>query len=77
MDFSGIPAFPIHSSAMSVRDGLKLLSRHEFAVIVFAASGISAHSRTVARTQLTAVVEWSGKGKKTILHQDCCNPKRH
>jgi len=76
MAISGIPAFPIHSSAMTVRDGLKSLSRHEFAVIVFAASGISAYSRSFARARLTAVVEWSEKGRKTILHQDCCSSKR-
>ena len=75
MAFNGIPSFPIHSSEMTVRAGLKLLSQHEFAVIVFAASGISAHSRGVARARVTVAVEWSNKGRKTILHQDCCGPK--
>jgi hypothetical protein len=46
-------------------------------VIIFAASGISAHSRVFKRARVTFAVEWSKKGKRTILHQDCCNPKLH
>src|ERR1700739_49623 len=75
MALNEIPPFPIHSSEMTVLARRKLLSQHEFAVIVFAASGISAHSRRVARATMTAAVEWSKKGKKTIVHQDCCNSK--
>jgi hypothetical protein len=75
MAFNGIPPFSVHSTEMTVRAGRKLLSQHEYAVIVFAASGVSAHSRSVARARMIAAVEWSNKGKKTILHQDCCSPK--
>ena len=67
MAFSKIPAFPIHSPTVNVRQGLKSLSRHVFAVIVFAASGISARSQSFAWSGLTVVVEWSEKGKKTIF----------
>jgi hypothetical protein len=48
----------------------KLLSEQEFSVVVFAASGISANSRSAAKARITAMVEWSNKGKKSILHQD-------
>lgn len=75
MALKGIPAFSIHSAEGPIPIGPKFLSEHEFGVIVFAASGISAHSRLVAKARITAAVEWSAKGKKTILHQDCCNPK--
>lgn len=71
MALNEIPPFSIHSAEMIVRDGRKFLSEQEFAVIIFAASGISAHSRRVARARITAVVEWSKKGKKTILHKGC------
>lgn len=71
MAFNGIPPFKIHSAEMTVHIGRKFLSQHEWAVIIFAASGISAHSRRVAKARITAVIEWSNKGKKTILHQDC------
>jgi hypothetical protein len=70
MALNGIPPFSIHSAEMTVHSGRKFLSQHEFGVIVFAASGISAHSRLVARARITAVVEWSRKGKKSILHKD-------
>jgi hypothetical protein len=60
---------------MTVRIGEKFLSEQEFVVVLFAATGISACSRRVARARLTFAVEWSDKGKRTILHQDCCNPK--
>jgi hypothetical protein len=75
MALNGIPPFGVHSTKMTVRAGRKLLSQHEFAVLVFAASGISAHSRSVARARFTAAIEWSKKGKTTILHQDCCSSK--
>jgi hypothetical protein len=45
-------------------------------VTVFAASGISANSRSAAKVRITAMVEWSDKGKKSILHQDCFRYKR-
>lgn len=70
MDINGLPIFPIHSSEMKIQSGRKCLSQHEFGVIVFAASGVSAHSRLVAKARITAAVEWSKKGKKTILHKD-------
>jgi len=64
---------------MTVSTGRKFLSEQEFSVVVFAATGIPARSRRVAKARLTLAVEWSDKGKKTILHQnccgDCCNPK--
>jgi len=75
MDPKGMPVFSIHSSGREIHVGRKFLSQHEFIVIAFAATGISAHSRGVARARVTFAVEWSKKGKKTILHQDCCNPK--
>lgn len=75
MSFNDIPPFSIHCSEVTVRTGRKSLSEQEFAVVVFAATGISARSRRVARARLTFAVEWSDKGKRTILHQDCCNPK--
>lgn len=75
MDFNEIPPFPIMCTEMTVRTEQKFLSELEFVVVVFAATGIPAHSRRVARARLTFAVEWSKKGKKTILHQDCCNPK--
>lgn len=75
METDGIPTFSIHTSERRVRIGRKFLSEHEFSVIVFAASGISANSRRVAKARMTAVVEWSNKGKRTILHQDCCSSK--
>ena len=75
MDSNEIFPFSAHRDAVMVESGQKLLSQHEYAVIIFAASGISAQSRMVARARVTAAVEWSKKGKKTILHQDCCNPK--
>jgi hypothetical protein len=75
MALNGIPPFGVHSTKMAVRAGRKLLSQHEFSVIVFAASGISARSRRVAKARFTTAVEWSKKGKKTILHQDCCSSK--
>jgi len=75
MNFNEIPPFPIHCSEMTVRVGQKFLSEQEFVVVLFAATGISARSRRIARARLTFAVEWSDKGKKTILHQDCCNPK--
>ena len=75
MALNEIPPFGVHSTEMTVRAGRKLLSQQEFAVIVFAASGISARSRIVAGARFTTAVEWSRKGRKTILHQDCCSPK--
>lgn len=70
MALDGIPAFSIHTSRMAVRVRTKLLSEQEFSVAVFAASGISAHSRLAAKARITAVVEWSARGKKSIVHQD-------
>lgn len=75
MEGNGMPTFAIHTSEKRVRIGRKFLSELEYSVVVFAASGISAHSRRVAKARMTAVVEWSKKGKKTILHQDCCSSK--
>lgn len=75
METDGIPTFSIHTSERRVRIGRKFLSEHEYSVIVFAASGISARSRRVAKARMTAVVEWSKKGKQTILHQDSCSSK--
>lgn len=79
MGFNEIPPFPIYCTEMTVRTGQKFFSEQEFAVVVFAATGISANSRRVARARVTFAVEWSNEGKKTILHQDwdkdCCNPK--
>lgn len=75
MDFNEIPPFPIYCTEIAVRTGQKFLSEQEFAVVVFAATGISARSRRIAKARLTFAVEWSDKGKRTILHQDCCNPK--
>ena len=69
MASKGMRAFSIHSAEMVVPIGPKFLSEQEFGVIVFAASGISAHSRVVARARITAAIEWSKKGKKTILHK--------
>ena len=81
MDFKDIPLFPISCTAMTVRTGKKFLSELEFSVVLFAATGIPARSRRVARARLTFAVEWSDEGKKTILHQDWgkdrCNPKLH
>jgi hypothetical protein len=78
LDFNDIPPFPISCTEMTVRVGEKLLSEQEFVMVLFAATGISARSRRVARACLTLAVEWSDKGKRTILHQDCRNPKlRH
>jgi hypothetical protein len=67
---SELPAFPIRSSVTLVRRGLKSLSRHEFCVIVFATSGIPTYSRSFAQARLTAVIEWTDKGKKTILDKN-------
>ena len=75
MDFNEIPAFPVQCTTVTARERPKFLSQHEFAVVVCAASGISAHSRVYKRARVTFAVEWSKKGKKTILHQDCCNPQ--
>ena len=75
MDSNDIPPFPICCAEMTVRSGQKILSEQEFVVVLFAATGISARSRRIARARLTFAVEWSDKGKRTILHQDCCNPK--
>ena len=75
MDLNEIPPFAVHCATVSVHDAQKFLSQYEFGVIVCAASGISAHSRVSKRARVTFAVEWSKKGKKTILHQDCCNPK--
>jgi hypothetical protein len=75
LDFNDIPPFPISCTEMTVRVGEKLLSEQEFVMVLFAATGISAGSRRVARASQTFAIEWSDKGKKTILHQDCCNPK--
>ena len=79
MDLNEIPLFPIQCTEMTVRIGPKFLSEQEFGVVVFAATGISSGSRRVGRARLTFAVEWSGQGKKAILHQDCgrdrCNSK--
>jgi len=75
LDFNDIPPFPISCTELTVRVGEKLLSEQEFVVVLFAATGISALSRRVAKARLTFAVEWSAKGKRTIVHQDCCNPK--
>jgi hypothetical protein len=75
MDFSEIRTFPVQCTTVAARKRPKFLSQYEFAVIVCAASGISAYSREFKRARVTFAVEWSKKGKKTILHQDCCNPK--
>jgi len=79
LNFNEIPPFPICCAEMTVSTGRKFLSEQEFSVVVFAATGIPARSRRVAKARLTFAVEWSDKGKKTILHQnccgDCCNPK--
>jgi hypothetical protein len=75
MNSNEIPPFAVQCTAMTVRIGPKFLSEQEFAVVVFAATGISARSRNIGRARLTFAVEWSDKGKRTILHQDCCNPK--
>jgi len=75
MDINEIFPFSAHCEAVRVPSDQKFLSQYEYAVIIFAASGISAHSRVKKRARVTFAVEWSKKGKKTILHQDCCNPK--
>ena len=75
MDFNEIPPFPICCTEMTVRAGQKFLSELEFRVVVFAATGVPARSRSIAKARVTFAVEWSNKGKKTILHQDCCNLK--
>lgn len=49
MAVNGIRPFSVHSSGRAVNIGLKLLSQAEFAVIIFAASGISARSRWVVQ----------------------------
>ena len=81
MDFNDLPPFPISCAAITVRSGQKILSELEFVVVLFAATGIPARSRRVAKARLTLAVEWSEEGKKTILHQDWgkdrCNPKLH
>lgn len=69
MALKGIPSFSIHFAGMTVHTGRKIVCEQEYGVVIFAASGISAHSRRVARARVTAVVEWSDKGKKTILHK--------
>jgi hypothetical protein len=71
----GITAFSIHSAKTMAGIGPKCLSEEEFRVVICAASGVSASSRAFKRARVTFAVEWSRKGKKTILHQDCCNPK--
>ena len=75
MDGNEMDAFPVCCTTVSVRERQKFLSQYEFGVIVCAASGISAHSRLRKRARVTFAVEWSKKGKRTILHQDCCSPK--
>lgn len=70
MDFKDIPPFPVYCTELTVRTGQKFLSEQEFVVVVFAATGISARSRRIAKARLTFAVEWSEEGKKTILHQD-------
>ena len=70
MALNGIPAFPIHSAKFRPGIGPKFLSKYEFAVIIFAASGVSASSRRIGTARITAAVEWSGKGKKSIVHKD-------
>ena len=75
MEGNEIFPFSAHCDAAMVGSDQKCLSQYEYAVIIFAASGISAQSRSVARARMTAAVEWSKKGKKTILHQDSCNSK--
>lgn len=75
MDSNEIFPFSAHCDAVTVGSDQKFLSQYEYVVIIFAATGISAQSRSVARARVTAAVEWSKKGKRTILHQDCCNPK--
>lgn len=75
MDRNDFSPLSIYCTEVLVRERQKFLSQHEFAVIVCAASGIAARSRVFKRARVTFAVEWSKKGKKTILHQDCCNPK--
>ncbi len=68
MDLNEVSPFTIHCAGVMARGERKFLSQHEFAVIVFAASGISAQSRVFKMVRVTAAVEWSKKGKRTILH---------
>lgn len=70
MALNEIRPFSVHSAQIMDGIGPKFLSKYEFSVIIFAASGISAHSRRIARARITAAVEWSGKGKRMILHKD-------
>ena len=79
MDLNEIPPFPICCTELTVRTGQKFLYELEFVVVIFAATGIPARSRRAAKARLTFAIEWSDKGKRTILHQDLgrdrCNPK--
>lgn len=75
MAANGMPTFAIHTPKRRIRIGRKFLSELEYSVLVFAASGISARSQRVAKARVTFAVEWSEKGKRTILHQDCRSSK--
>ncbi len=77
MDLNDLPPFPISCTAMTVRSGQKFLSEQEFVVVLFAATGIPARSRRIAKARLTLAVEWSEEGKKTILHQDLGRDRRN
>ncbi len=62
---------------MTARTGQKFLSDLEFVVVLFAATGIPARTRRIARARLTLAIEWSEEGKKTILHQDLGRDRRN
>jgi hypothetical protein len=65
----GIPAFAVHSFVMTEPVHKMFLCRHEFNVLVYAASRVSAEAVNAGHSRLTGMAEWSREGKKSILHQ--------
>jgi hypothetical protein len=63
MAIKGIPPFAIHSFVMTEPESEMLLCEHEFTVLVFAASRVSAESVNAEFSRLTGMAKWSESGK--------------
>jgi hypothetical protein len=75
MAFNGIPPFAIHSFVTTEREPEMLLCEHEFTVLVFAASRVSAESVNAGYSRVAGMVKWSKSGKKSLMGQIWSSPK--
>ncbi len=75
MALNGIPTFAIHSFLMIEPECEMMLCDHEFTVIVFAASRVSAESVNAGYLRMTGMAKWTETGKKSMKGQIWSRPK--